>query len=147
MSSTSATSPSRPSRHGRAKSTLTAFKPRPTDDEPLDDLELVRRFDRLTNSRLAKEKSSFHHLYVPDEAESRRPGLVDGVLWLAERIFVGPPPKPHKRQHSGTFTSQLTHETREPEPESTSEPEPPANEPDEPELDGEEQLWSYDRAY
>ncbi|KAF4600487.1 hypothetical protein EYR38_005116 [Pleurotus pulmonarius] len=140
MSSTSATSPSRPSRHGRAKSTLTAFKPRPTDDEPLDDLELVRRFDRLTNSRLAKEKSSFHHLYVPDEAESRRPGLVDGVLWLAERIFVGPPPKPHKRQHSGTFTSQLTHETREPEPESTSEPEPPANEPDEPELDGEEQL-------
>ncbi|KAF4574423.1 IBR domain-containing protein [Pleurotus pulmonarius] len=140
MSSTSATSPSRPSRHGRAKSTLTAFKPRPTDDEPLDDLELVRRFDRLTNSRLAKEKSSFHHLYVPDEAESRRPGLVDGVLWLAERIFVGPPPKPHKRQHSGPFTSHLTHEAREPEPESTSEPEPPANEPDEPELDGEEQL-------
>ncbi|KAF7433623.1 hypothetical protein PC9H_005584 [Pleurotus ostreatus] len=137
MSSTSATSPSRPSRHARAKSTLTAFQPRPTDDEPLDDLELVRRFDRLTNTRLAKEKSSFHHLYVPDETESRRPGLVDGVLWLAERIFVGPPPKPHKRQHSGAFTSHLIDETPEPEPEPTSEH---LDEPDEPELDGEQQL-------
>ncbi|KAJ8456998.1 hypothetical protein ONZ45_g18494 [Pleurotus djamor] len=87
------------SRHNRAQSQA--------QNDPLDPLEMMRRWNVGESERLAKERSSFHSVYAPDESQ-RRAGLVDGFLWLAERIFVGAPPSIHNSQSSSSSQSADT---------------------------------------